>query len=120
MTGPLPDWPALRALALDLGLPGVTVAHPWGNEALKAHGKMWVWWSPYVDAGVFKGSVDEREALAAADPATFPTHPHYAAHGLILVAAGRIDPGWARARLVATWRAMAPKKVLRAWDAGAG
>ena len=31
------DWPQLREFALSLGLPEVTLAHPWGHEALKAH-----------------------------------------------------------------------------------
>jgi hypothetical protein len=114
------DWPALKALALSLDLPEVTLAHPWGNEALKAHGKMWCWWSPYVDAAVFKASRDEREALIAADPDTFTLHPHYVAHNLVLVRAGRIDPRWARARLIRHWRDAAPKTWLRAWDAAQG
>jgi hypothetical protein len=117
---PIGDWPALRALALGLGLPRVEEGTAWGNPVLRAHGKMWVWWSPYVDAAVFKGNVEEREALRAADPETFLHHPHYANHGLILVAAGRIDPDWARARLIATWRAAAPKRFLRDWDRDRG
>lgn len=113
----LPDWPALKALALDLNLPEVALAHPWGNECLKAHGKMWCWWSPYVDAAVFKAGKEEREALIEADPATFTLHPHYLAHDLILVRAGRIDPDWARGRLMRQWREAAPKRWLKAWDA---
>jgi hypothetical protein len=31
----IPDWPALKSFALGLNLPQVTIAHPWGNEALK-------------------------------------------------------------------------------------
>ena len=108
----------LRDLALSLDLPQVTHATPWGNPCLKAHGKMWVWWSPYVDAAVFKASRDEREMLMAADPDTFMLHPHYAAHNLMLVRAGRIDPDWARARLLRDWREAAPKRWLKAWDAG--
>ncbi|MEM6303660.1 MAG: MmcQ/YjbR family DNA-binding protein [Pseudomonadota bacterium] len=110
-------WQEVKALGLSLNLPQVEVAASWGNENLKAHGKMWVWWSPYVEAAVFKGSLEEREALNAADPATFILHPHYAKHGLILVAAGHIDPAWATARLQTSWRAMAPKRFLKAWDA---
>jgi hypothetical protein len=112
------DWPTLKAFALGLGLPQVTVDYPWGNEALKAHGKMWCWWSPYVDAAVFKCGKDEREMLLEAAPDTFALHPHYAPHNLILVRAARIDPDWARARLMAQWREAAPKKWLRDWDAG--
>lgn len=111
-------WPDLRTLALSLNLPKVEDAVSWGNPNLKAHGKMWVWWSPMIDAAVFKGTIEEREALIAADPATFLHHDHYASHGLILVAAGRIDPDWARARLRRTWEEMAPKRWLATWQAG--
>ena len=111
------DWTQLKSLALSLDLPQVTLAHPWGNEALKAHGKMWCWWSPYVDAAVFRAEKPEREMLLEADPQTFTLHPHYAAHNLILAKAGRIDPDWARARLINDWRAAAPKRWLKEWDA---
>jgi hypothetical protein len=113
----LRNWPELRALALSLELPKVEDGVSWGNPNLKAHGKLWCWWSPYIDAGVFKGSIEERETLMAADPKTFVMHPHYAKSGLILVAAGLIDPDWARARLMQTWRDMAPKRFLKDWDA---
>lgn len=109
-------WDQLKTLGLSLGLPQVAVATSWGNENLKAHGKMWTWWSPYIEAAVFKGPIEEREMLMQADPATFVLHPHYAKHNLILVAAGRIDPAWAEARLRSTWRDMAPKRFLKDWD----
>lgn len=114
------DWPALKAFALSLNLPEVTLAHPWGHECLKAHGKMWCWWSPYVDAAVFKADKAEREMLLQADPDTFTLHPHYAAHDLVLVRAGRIDPDWAKARLTRQWRDAAPKKWLKSWDTDHG
>ena len=112
------NWPTLKTFALNLDLPRVEEATSWGNEALKAHGKLWVWWSPYLDAALFKCDREEREMLRAADPDTFPIHPHYEHHNLILVAAGRIDEGWAEARLRSTWRAMAPKRFLKDYEAG--
>ncbi len=112
------DWPGLKALALSLGLPRVTVEYPWGHEALKAHGKMWCWWSPLVDGAVFRMGREEREAMIEADPDTFFLHPHYASHDLVLLRPGRIDPAWAKARLIRDWRAAAPKRWLKAWDAG--
>ncbi len=114
------DWPELKALAVSLDLPEVAEAVPWGHPCLKAHGKMWCWWSPYVDAAVFKADKLERDFLMQADPETFFLHPHYAPHDLMLVRAGRIDEGWAKARLLAQWRAAAPKRWLKAWDAGHG
>ena len=111
------SWPELKDFALGLGLPEVTLATPWGHEALKAFGKMWCYWSVYEAAAVFKAGKDEREMLMAADPETFFLHPHYTPHDLVLVRAGRIDRDWARARLVAQWRAAAPKRFLKEWDA---
>ena len=55
--------------------------------------------------------------LLEADPQTFTLHPHYQAHNLILVRAGRIDPGWARSRLIQDWLTAAPKRWLKDWDA---
>ncbi len=113
-------YPTLKAHALSLNLPEVTDTTVWGHPCLKAHGKMWCWWSPYVDAAVFKCARDEREMLLEADPDTFTLHPHYEPHALILVRAGRIDERWATARLLRQWREAAPKRWLKAWDAARG
>ena len=111
------DWQELKDLAVGLDLPEVTFAYPWGHETLKVFGKSWVYWAALVDAAVFRCDPAERELLVQADPATFIMHPHYTPHSLILVAAGKIDPDWARARLIRTWRDAAPKRFLKTWDA---
>ena len=118
--GAIASWEELRALALSLRLPQVEDAVSWGNPNLKAHGKMWCWWSPYLDAACFKGGIAERDMLHDADPETFVLHPHYANHGILLVAAGRIERDWAEARLRRTWEEMAPKRWLATWKAGQG
>lgn len=110
-------WDDLRDLALGLNLPQVTVEYPWGHETLKAHGKTWTYWAALTDAAVFKCDKLERDLLQQADPETFPVHPHYQPHGLILVRAGKLDEGWARARLLRTWEEMAPKRWLKTWKA---
>ena len=115
-----PDWEAIRALALGLGLPGVEETTSWGQPAIKAHGKLWVWWSPSEDAPVFKVPLEEREMLVEADPETFFVTPHYQRHALVLVRPERFDPGWARANLTRVWRAQAPKRLLKAFDAERG
>jgi len=102
------NWTQLRDLAFSLDLPHVTDAVSWGNPNLKAHGKMWTWWSPMIDAAIFKGSIEEREMLMQADPETFVMHDHYVNSGVILVAKGQVDPDWAKARLTQSWRDMAP------------
>jgi hypothetical protein len=117
-TDPIATWPDLHAFALSLNLSKVEDAVSWGNPNLKAHGKMWCWWSPYIDAAIFKGTTEESELLRDADPDMFLHHDHYANYGCILVAAGRIDRDWAEARLLRTWRAAAPKRWLARYDNG--
>ena len=110
------NWLELKAFALSLGLPKVEESTSWGNPVLKAHGKLWTWWSPNADAALFRCDKDERAILRQADPKTFIRHDHYKAHNLILVAAGHIDKDWARARLTSIWREHAPKRLLKEWD----
>ncbi len=57
----LSTWAEVKNLALALDLRKVEIAVSWGNENLKAHGKMWTWWSPYIEVAIFKGSRDERD-----------------------------------------------------------
>jgi hypothetical protein len=111
------DWNRLKALALSLGLAGVEETTSWGQPTLKAHGKLWVWWSPHEDAPVFKVPFEEREVLVEAEPETFFFTPHYRNHALVLVRPEKLDPDWARANLIKVWRAQAPKRVLKAYDA---
>ena len=110
------DWDRLKALALGLGLPGVEETTSWGQPTLKAHGKLWVWWSPHEDAPVFKVSFEEREVLLEAEPDTFFVTPHYRGHQLVLVRPERLDLAWARHNLMRVWRAQAPKRVMKALD----
>lgn len=120
MTGEAFTWERLRDLARSLDLPGVTDAVSWGQPNLKAHGKMWCWWSPHEDAPVFKTSFEERDFLCEADPETFFFTAHYRSYPMVLVRPDRLDPDWARARLLQAWKDMAPKKVLKAWEASRG
>lgn len=111
------DWPGLKTLAFELGLPNVIETTAWDNPCLKAHGKMWTWWSASADAPVFKVSRDERDVLLDAGGDEFFVTDHYRPHGLVLVRPDRFDPRWARANLMKVWRAQAPNRFLRAWDA---
>lgn len=113
-------WPKLKALALSLKLPNVVETTSWGQPTLKAHGKLWAWWSPHEDAPVFKVSKEEREILLAAEPERYFVTPHYQGHALVLVRPDKLDPDWARDRLLQAWRDMAPKKLLKEFDARVG
>lgn len=117
--GRVTSWEKLRAIALSLDLPNVVETTSWGQPTLKAHGKLWAWWSPSEGAPVFKVSREEREIMLEVDPETFFVTPHYAPHNLVLVRPDRCDAEWAKAMLLRNWREMAPKKLLKAYDAAA-
>lgn len=106
----------LRDLALGLELPGVAEAVSWGQPCLKAHGKLWFFWSPSEHAPVFKVPFEERDLLVESDPDTFFFTDHYKSHELVLVRPDRLDPEWARANLMRVWRKQAPKRLLKAFD----
>ena len=110
-------WPKLKALALGLKLPNVVESTSWGQPNLKAHGKMWCWWSPHCNAPVFKVSFEQREMLLEFHGDVFFVHPHYRSHPLVLMRPERFDRAWAKENLLRSWREMAPKKVLKAYDA---
>ncbi|MBI1392913.1 MAG: hypothetical protein GC152_09255 [Alphaproteobacteria bacterium] len=110
---------ALEAFALSFGLPRIEKTTSWGQPTLKAHGKLWVWWSAHENAPVFKvESFDERDMLIDMDPETFFFTDHYRNHKLVLARPDRIDMDWAEENLRRTWRAMAPKRFLKDYDAG--
>ncbi|MEQ8934616.1 MAG: MmcQ/YjbR family DNA-binding protein [Amphiplicatus sp.] len=111
------QWGKLKKLAMSLELPGITEATSWGQPCLKAHGKLWVWWSPSEDAPVFKVPFEERDMLVEAEPETFFFTPHYRNYAMVLARPERLDLKWARANLLRNWRDMAPKRVLKDYDA---
>jgi hypothetical protein len=85
------DWDRLKTMALSLGLPGVEETTSLGQATLKAHGKLWVCWSPHEDAPVFKVPFEEREILVEAEPSMFFVTDHYKGSPLILVRPERLD-----------------------------
>ncbi len=110
----------MRDLALSLGFPGVTETVSWGQPCLKAHGKLWFFWSPKEHAPVFKVSFDERDMLVESDPGAYFYTDHYKNHELVLARPEKLDLAWARENLIRVWRAQAPKRVLKAFDEAAG
>ncbi|HBS34480.1 MAG TPA: hypothetical protein DEA50_05300 [Parvularcula sp.] len=110
------SYAGIRTLALSLGLPGVTEAVSWGQPCLKAHGKLWFFWSPSENAPVFKIPFEERDMLVASAPDTFFFTGHDKSHPLALAGPDRIGRPWIRANLFRVWRELAPKRVLKRWD----
>lgn len=113
-------WEQLRDFALSLDLPEIVETTSWGEPCLKAFGKNWTWWSPSAQCPVFKVEFDERDFLLEHRADTFFLTDHYRAHRLVLMRPDRFDAPWAHGNLYRVWRAQAPKRFLKTWDAQGG
>jgi len=65
-------------------------------------------------------NVAEKEMLLASDPAKFFTEDHYNGFPAVLVRIAAVDAEEMRELLIDAWRCMAPKALVRAFDAEAG
>ena len=66
---------------------------------------------------VWVGSVEEKEAMLASDPAAFLTTPHYDGQPIVLVRLSEIDLDEARELITESWRLRAPVTLVRSFDA---
>jgi len=63
-------------------------------------------------------SFDEREMLIEAEPQTFHFTAHYKDYPAVLARLGSLHPGSFRAFLERRWRRIAPRKLVKEWEAG--
>jgi hypothetical protein len=61
-------------------------------------------------------SIDERDALLEMDPGTYFITDHYKNYPSVLVRIAKIDKTMLRKLLERRWRAIAPKKLLKAME----
>ncbi len=108
----------VRAMALSF--PGTEEAVSYGKPAFKAFGKFLTRVRKEDNSLVLHCTFDEREMLMEAEPETFHITPHYKDYPSILARLETVDPGTVRAFLERRWRALAPRSVLRTFDAAAG
>lgn len=106
----------VRAFALTL--PGVEDGTAYGRPCLKAHGKFL---TRLFEDGISlvcpAVPFDEREMLIEAEPETFHVTDHFKNYAYVLVRLSRADPTVVCGLIARQWRATAPKRVLKAWDA---
>jgi hypothetical protein len=63
------------------------------------------------------GSLDERDMLLEADPATFHITDHYRDYPAVLARLDRIDAATLKSMLERRWRIIAPKKLIKELEA---
>lgn len=108
-------WEEVREIALSF--PGVEEGTAYGTPAFRVRGKFLTRLRA-EDASLVLLEVnsDEREHLITAEPGTFHYTPHYANYPAILARLETVHPGSLRNLLERRWRAVAPKKLIKAHD----
>ncbi len=106
----------LKTMAM--ALPQVEEAMAYGKPAYKAFGKFLTRLRREDASIVLVGvTFDEREMLMEAEPETFHITPHYKDYPSVLARIATVDPDTVRNMLLRRWRAVAPKKFLKEYDA---
>ncbi len=101
-----------------LSFPGVEEGMSYGSPAFKVKGKFFTRLRGEDQSLVLTGvSFDERDMLMEAEPATFHTTPHYKDYPSVLARIETLHPGSLQNFLERRWRTLAPKKVVKEWDA---
>ena len=109
----------LRAMVM--ALPQVEEAIAWGKPGFKAFGKFLTRVRREDQSIVLTGvNFDEREMLMEAEPETFHITAHYKDYPSVLARLATVDPDTVRNMLLRRWRAVAPKKFLKEYDAQNG
>jgi len=110
-------WDEVRQIALSF--PGVEESTAYGTPAFKVAGKFLTRLRPEDDSLVLVDvPFDEREMLMDADPETFHITPHYQNYPSVLARLARVHPGSLANFFERRWRNVAPRKLVKAHDAG--
>jgi len=109
-------WDDVRQIALSF--PGAEESTSYGTPSFKVKGKFLTRLRPEDQSIVLVDvSFDEREMLMEAEPQTFHFTAHYKDYPAVLARLESLHPGSLRAFLERRWRNVAPKTVIKAYDA---
>lgn len=105
---------------LVLAFPGAEEGTSYGQPSFKVNGKFFTRLRGEDQSLVLLDvGDDEREMLMEAEPATFYITPHYKDYPSVLARIESLHPGSLQNFLDRRWRKIAPKKLIKARDAGA-
>ena len=97
-----------------LAFPGTAEGTSYGFPAILLLGKFFTRLRHEDNSAVLHvGSIDERDMLLHADPATFHITDHYKNYPDVLARLDRLDAATLKAMLERRWRAMVPKKMIK-------
>jgi hypothetical protein len=106
---------AIRRIAL--GLPGAYEQPSFGDRpSWRTKPRMFAWVREDPEAlVVWIGSVDEKDALIAAEPEKFFTTPHYDGTPIVLVRLEAVDDEEVGELITESWRLRSQKALVKEW-----
>jgi len=110
------DWDDVRRLCLEL--PGVEDSTSYGTPAMKVAGKGLVrFHQGGEDIVLFDVGFDEREMLMETAPEVFHITPHYKDWPSVLARLAAATPDDIRGLILQRWKSVAPKKLVKNFEA---
>src|SRR5436190_8487924 len=104
--------------AIVMAFPGAEKGMSYGRPSYKVNGKFFTRLRREDDSLVLlEVSFDEREMLMEAEPQTFHFTAHYKDYPSVLARRESLHPGSFRQFLERRWRRIAPKKLVKEWEA---
>jgi hypothetical protein len=107
--------------AIVMGFPGVEKGMSYGRPSYKLNGKFFTRLRREDNSMVvMEVSLDEREMLMEAEPATFHFTAHYKDYPCVLARIDTLHPGSFRNFLERRFRKIAKKSAVKEWEAANG
>ncbi len=104
--------------ALVLAFPETEAGTSYGKPSFKTAGKFFTRIRSEDDSVVvYVDSLDHRDMLIEAEPATFHMTDHYRSYPIVLARLAKVDPVWLRKTLEKRWLKIVPKRVSKAYTA---
>lgn len=101
-----------------LSLPGAEERETWGHPTFRVREKIFASLAPDGSTGGVKATLQDQSLLIASDPATFSVADYVGRYGWVTVQLATVDAEVLRGLLVEAWRSIAPKRVVKEYDAG--
>ncbi|GAA3037005.1 MmcQ/YjbR family DNA-binding protein [Kitasatospora albolonga] len=108
-------------LAMGLALPEAGERVTWETTVtLRVAEKIFAMGTPGSGEVTVKASKEDQAELLAAEPEVFSSAPYVGRHGWVLVRLAGVDGGELRELMAEAWRSVAPKRLVREFDASGG
>ncbi|WP_457029757.1 MmcQ/YjbR family DNA-binding protein [Kitasatospora sp. P5_F3] len=105
-------------LSMSLALPRATERLTWESTVtLRVGEKIFAMGTPDSGTVTVKASKEDQAELLAAEPEVYSSAPYVGRHGWVLVRLVGVDPDELRDLLTDAWRSIAPKRLVREFEA---